>query len=312
MTAGTVVATGTNGFVGRHLVRELSAHGWRVAGVGLDKAPAPELDGLLTSYDSVDLTVGWPDLSAADAVVHLAGLSAVGPSFDRPQAYIETNSAMVTGLGEALAAGHTRPRVLLVSSGAVYDARQPVPIAEDGAVAVSSPYAVSKLLVEHQAAYYRSRGQDWLVARPFNHIGPGQGSGFLVPDLYAALRTAEVTGTSMRVGDLTTRRDYTDVRDVVRAYRLLLGADGLAEHVFNVCSASSRSGEEVLARLLGGRLGPALETDPSRLRPNDPRDVRGDNARLMAVTGWRPEIAFERSIDDFVAQRSAGRTTTIG
>ena len=130
--------------------------------------------------------------------------------------------------------------------------------------------------MENLVAYYGGRGLDVVVARPFNHIGPGQKEGFLLPDLVTEATSAAADGRPMRVGDLTTSRDYTDVRDVARAYRLLLeaelGPDFAADRVFNVCSGRARSGDE-LCDLALAELGLAhLErsVDESRIRPNDP------------------------------------------
>lgn len=294
-----VVVTGVNGFVGRHLVAELGAQGYDVVGVGHETEP--QADGL-ADYVAQDLTRGWPDGIEADAVVHLAGLSAVGPSFAQPQRYLEQNSAMVTHLGESLLRDRSSARVLVVSSGAVYDADQDLPLTEESRTGHGSPYVVSKLLVEHQAAYYASRGLDVVVARPFNHLGPGQGPGFLVPDLYDAVRQAAHDGGPLRVGDLDTRRDYTDVRDVVRAYRLLLEADTLEEELFNVCSGRSWSGRELLAELQRalGLEDLDVEVDPTRLRPDDPREIVGSAERLQKAVGWQPLIDVAASVHDFV------------
>jgi GDP-4-dehydro-6-deoxy-D-mannose reductase len=299
-----VAVTGGTGFVGQHLLRDLLDAGHEPVAVS-DLAEAH----LGVPFVSCDLTRSWPaDLDGVDAVVHLAGLSAVGPSFAAPQQYVETNSAMVTSMCEALLAAGSTARVLVVSSGAVYDAFQPQPISETGTLATTSPYVVSKLLVENLAAYYGGRGLDAVVARPFNHIGPGQREGFLLPDLVTEAKSAAAEDRPMRVGDLTTARDYTDVRDVVRAYRLLLeaelGRDFAADRVFNVCSGHARSGDELcdlaLAELDLTHLHRAV--DESRLRPNDPRSITGDHDRLTRVTGWRPEQRVEDTVRDYVAE----------
>jgi GDP-4-dehydro-6-deoxy-D-mannose reductase len=296
---GTVAVTGVSGFVGRHLARELSTQGVTVVGIGHE--PGADLPGV-AEYVEADLSRGWPDLPEVDAVVHLAGLSAVGPSFADPQRYLEQNSAMVTAMCESLLGAPRPPRVLVVSSGAVYDPHQELPLDEQAQIGHSSPYVVSKLLVEAQAAYYLGRGLDALVARPFNHIGPGQGPGFLVPDLAAGLRVFAASGEPCVVGDLDTRRDYTDVRDVVRAYRLLLQVQAPRHRLFNVCSGASRSGREILEALATAEGLDEVQTriDPARVRPGDPRDIRGDHARLTAATGWRPELTLADSIGDFV------------
>ena len=300
-----VAVTGATGFVGHHLLRELLDAGHAPVGVSdMDEAH------LGVPFVSCDLTRSWPaDLAGVDAVVHLAGLSAVGPSFAAPQHYIEANSAMVTTMCEALLATASQARVLVVSSGAVYDAFQPQPIPETGTLATTSPYVVSKLLVENLAAYYGGRGLDIVVARPFNHIGPGQKEGFLLPDLVTEARSAAADERPMSVGDLTTARDYTDVRDVARAYRLLLeaelGQDVAADRVFNVCSGRARSGNE-LCELALAELGLAhLErsVDEARIRPNDPRSIVGDHDRLSRVTGWTPRHRVEDTVRDYVADR---------
>ncbi len=295
-----VAVTGVNGFVGRHLVAELVGHGVDVIGIGHEPVGQP---AGLADYVCQDLTVAWPRGLAVDAVVHLAGLSAVGPSFDQPQRYLAHNSAIVTHLGETLLAEQPSTRVLVVSSGAVYDAQQPQPLAETSRIGFSSPYVVSKVLVENQVAYYTARGLDAVVARPFNHVGPGQGPGFLLPDLLACAEDAVAQGEPLRVGDLDTRRDYTDVRDVARAYRLLAGAERLEHRVFNVCSGRSWSGRELweLLRSEAQHDRLTIEVDPARIRPSDPREIVGDSTRLQKATGWAPETDLADSVRAFVA-----------
>lgn len=300
--AQRVAVTGVNGFVGRHLVPELVSAGVDVVGVGHEERAAPEG---LSDYVCQDLTAGWPRGLDVDAVVHLAGLSAVGPSFAQPQRYLDQNSAMVTHLAEGVLDEAPRARVLVVSSGAVYDAHQGLPFGEDSRIGFSSPYVVSKVLVENQVAYYAGRGLDAVVARPFNHIGPGQGRGFLLPDLLAGAETAAATGEPLRVGDLDTRRDYTDVRDVVRAYRLLIEAEHLDERVFNVCSGRSWSGRELLGLLQAewAHGAVAVERDEDRIRPGDPAEIVGDGSRIAKAVGWRPERDVPSSVRDFVTAR---------
>lgn len=293
-----VVVSGVNGFVGGHLVRELVAHGHAVVGLGRTPEPAPGLP--LADYVGGDLTLGWPDV-ACDGVVHLAGLSAIGPSYADPQRYLHANSAPVTHLGETLLASGSSARVLVVSTGAVY--RPGVGLTESSPTEPSSPYAVSKLLAETQCAYYRRRGLDVTVLRPFNHIGPGQRGGFLVADLVAGVREWAATGRPLTVGNLDTRRDYTDVRDVVRAYRLALEAPTLTAPVMNVCSGESRSGRELLDEVVA-RLGlgePEVVVVPARLRPGDPTEIIGDNTVIRAELGWEPVIPLADTVRDVVA-----------
>ena len=286
-----VTVSGASGFVGAHLTRELVAHGHAVAGLG--KGPiAPEVEGLLSSYTDQDLAVAWPH-ETADAVVHLAGLSEVGASFGDPQGYIQGNSAPVTHLCESLLASGHSPRVVVVSTGAVY--APGVRLTEAAPTRATSPYAVSKLLVETQCAYYRGRGLDVTVMRPFNHLGPGQQPGFLLPDLIAGMSSDVLT-----TGNLQTRRDYTDVRDVARAYRLAVDAKVLDASVLNICSGRSVSGQALL-ELVAEELGvpvPQTSVDPARLRPDDPAEISGDNGLAAQVLGWRPEIDLRATVRD--------------
>lgn len=304
---GTLAITGVDGFVGRHLVALASARGWHVVGVARRPEPHPKIAPLLTGYYAADLRREWPVVQQVDAVVHLAGLAAVGPSFSSPQHYLEANSAMVTTLCEGLLAQRRRTRVVGISTGAVYRATESEPVSELAPVAETSPYVVSKLLVEHQLAYYARRGLDTVVVRPFNHIGPGQSAGFLLPDLTFAIAGLNA-GASLRVGDLTTERDYTDVRDVAAAYLLLVEAEVHEEFVYNVASGQSLPGTRIAALVAAtlGRPTPEVEIDPARVRATDPRRIVGSAERLRKEFGWQPAISVEESITDFVASVTPG------
>lgn len=293
----TVIVTGVNGFVGKHLVHELVKHGHRVIGIGREPGANAEIASSLHAYISADLSEAWPNPQSADAIIHLAGLAAVGPSFTEPQRYIEINSSMVTHMGEAyLQSSKPTPRVILVSSGAVYGSDQTMPLAEQSSVEFNSPYVVSKILMENQAAYYRKRGLDVVVARPFNHIGPGQGPGFLVPDVIDQLQR----GDDIKVGNIKTKRDYTDVRDVAAAYRLLATASELPNNLYNVCSSHSVTGEKIvdLLKNLGNKAGVNVVVDESKVRPTDVADIYGDHSSLSKDTGWQPTYSLEQTLKD--------------
>lgn len=300
----TLVVTGAAGFVGAHLCRIAAEAGFSVFAIGREERVPDSLDGIADQYVGVDLTEEWPSTAPTDAdVVHLAGLAAVGGSFSRPQLYLSANSAMVTHLGEALLRGSGGGRVVGVSSGAVYAATPGASVIDESSpLGFTSPYAVSKVLVENQLAYYRGRGLDTVVARPFNHSGPGQGPGFLIPDL--ARRIAELpAGATVTTGSLVTRRDYTDVRDVARAYLALITAPTLDHALYNVASGSAHSGEEILATICAvlERPVPETRTDPDLIRPNDPASITGDAERLRRETGWVPRIPFARMIAESVS-----------
>lgn len=306
---GVLAITGVDGFVGRHVAKAAVRRGWRVVGLSRAAEVDSDLGAVLSDYTSLDLRSEWPLAGQVDAIIHLAGLAAVGPSFGQPQQYIEWNSAMVTTMCEAILADPAkRPvRIIGVSSGAVYDsADASAPLDEASPVAASSPYVVSKLLVEQQLDYYARRGLDTLVARPFNHIGPGQAPGFIVPDLAAGLR-ALAPDDSLAVGDLTTERDYTDVRDVADAYLRLAEASSHRHRRYNVASGTSRTGLSML-ELIAGAMGvpqPTLKIDATRVRATDARRIAGSATRLRDEFGWAPTVAIEQSITDFVTALAA-------
>jgi GDP-4-dehydro-6-deoxy-D-mannose reductase len=298
----TLVITGVNGFVGGHLAAIARGEGHTVWGVGREPTPTPALAPHLGEYIAADLSEHWPVPEGADAIVHLAGLAAVGPSFDHPQRYLNVNSAIMTRMCETLLTQQHRPRIVVVSSGSVYATPAPdETVTETSPTTPNSPYAVAKLLVETQARYYATRGIDTLIARPFNHIGPGQGPGFLVPDLTAALRALPHSHT-LPIGNLTAARDYTDVRDVARAYLTLALAPTHQHDLYNVATGTAHTGHDVLTAITTalGRPTPELTIDHNRLRPNDPPRITGNATRLRNEFGWTPTIDYTASITEYV------------
>jgi len=304
MTDDIVVVTGVNGFVGKHLARELQSQGVRVVGIGTDETVHPEISDIVDTYHQVDLTQSWPDLPQVKAIIHLAGLAVVGPSYENPQLYINANSAMVTNLCEYYLKQTSKPRIIILSSGTVYDASQPMPIPEAGELNYASPYAVSKVLNENQAKYYRNRGLDCIIARPFNHIGPGQIQGFILPDFYE--RIHNTTESTITVGNINTRRDYTDVRDIVRAHTLLALAPKLQYDTYNVCSGRSLAGSDILAKLKIAMNRPEIkfEIDSALVRPTDIQEIVGDSSRLRNELKWEPKFTIDQTIADFIASNN--------
>lgn len=309
MSTRTTMVTGANGFVGQHTVRAAAARGDRVIAVSRQEVVDPAIADLVDAYYCCDLaeldeTRKLP-LDEVDAVINLAGLAAVGESFKFPELYRRVNAAVLDTLCTvAQECGNTSLRVIAVSSGAVYAASQPMPLTEDSAVdPSSSPYAASKLAMEDRAAKHRAAGTDCVVVRPFNHIGPGQGPGFLLPDLWESVFEARANRSALRVGNLSTRRDYTDVRDVAGAYHCLSAMRHPGYYVFNICSGRSVAGSELLAMLLRelGEYNMQTELDPARVRAHDVPDIVGNSARLAGTADWRPRVTMARSIRDFIA-----------
>ena len=291
MPSVRALITGGQGFVGRHLEAMLRSEG--------DEVVAIDLETDVTDAYAVAAAVA---AAAPDAIYHLAALSHVGDSWSDPGKVLSVN---VIGTANVLAAARqldTVPSTLFISSAEVYGivAEQALPLSEAQPVAPASPYAASKAAAE-QVVLQASRGfgQRVIIARPFNHIGPGQAPSFAVSALAKRIVEATATGRSeLAVGTLTTRRDFTDVRDVVRSYRLLV-EQGESGEIYNVCSGVDVSIAEVaeqLMRLAGAEL--ELVTDPALVRPVDVPVLRGSAAKLEATTGWRPRISLAATLQD--------------
>lgn len=294
-----ILVTGAAGFVGPHLLNELTANSHIVVAV-INTSEQPKVTVETVACDlMVGESVNKIDFNDIDAVIHLAGLAAVGPSFDDPMRYINTNIGIETNLFEAAVKQNAKPKFLIISSGALYDPKDKLPLNEGSKTVPSSPYAVSKIGQEQMAHYYGIRGFEYIIARPFNHMGPGQGEGFIVPDL--AKQVTEVENgiaKEIKVGNLEAKRDYTDVRDIVRAYRLLI-ENGKSGETYNICSGKSYGGQEILEGLLAGsNAKPKIIQDQARMRPSDTLDIFGDHRKLTKDTGWEPTIKFEQTLKD--------------
>jgi GDP-4-dehydro-6-deoxy-D-mannose reductase len=227
----------------------------------------------------------------------------VGESWKDPLQVLQVN---VIGTAALLAAARqcgTDPRVLVTSSAEVYGAvTDPslMPLDELTPTAPLTPYAASKLAAEALIGQaFRGHGQSVIVVRPFNHIGPGQTPNFAVPALAKRIVEADRRGEpSIPVGNLAARRDFTDVRDVVQAYRMLIES-GTPGEVYNVCSGHDVAIEDIangLLRLAGTSL--RFEVDPALTRPVEVPVLRGDPSRLQHATGWKPEIPLDQTLAD--------------
>ncbi len=290
--------TGAGGFVGHHLVRHLEERGDEV--VTTDR-----------SYDGVDVldAAALLDLfrrTQPTCVYHLAGASDVGGSWKTPQATFRANAEGTLNVLWAARESGTE-RVLTVGSADIYGKVTPdeLPIAEDLTLRPVSPYAASKVAADYLALQaHLGHGQHVVRARPFNHLGPGQTDRFVAPALAGRVAQNERSGESVvKVGNLSPQRDFTDVRDVVRAYRLLV-ASGTSGEVYNVCSGRAIAVQELAEQFIEMATIPMrLEADPELQRPVDIPVLLGDNSRLRADTGWEPEIPLERTLADLLEDR---------
>jgi len=281
--------TGAGGFVGSWLTAHLAANGDEV--VAIDR----EVD--VTDGKAVGdaITAASPDV-----VYHLAALTHVGRSWQDPGRVLQVNAMGTLYVLEAARACHPQPRVLVTSSAEVYGAvpEDRLPVTEDAPLAPVTPYAASKVAAEFLGVQqHLAYDLPVIRSRPFNHVGPGQASAFVVAALAERIVHARKTGSSViHVGNLTARRDLTDVRDVVRAYRML-AQHGIAGEVYNVCTGRDIAIEEVALRmqkLAGVEL--RLELDPSLARPVDVPVVRGDPSKLKEATGWEPEFDLDETL----------------
>ena len=297
-----MLITGANGFVGKHLVTALHGAGHNVIATGTETQDSSGADAYFAADLMQRAEVDGLSFHEIDGVIHLAGLAAVGPSFGDPLRYLNVNMGAQTNLFEAAIAQSAKPRFLVISSGSLYDPKAELPLTEDSSVMPNSPYAVSKLGQEQLAQYYNSRGIPTILARPFNHIGPGQSVGFIVPDLAQQIVAQETADHPViKVGNLAAKRDYTDVRDIAKAYVALI-EDGRPGEMYNVCSGRSVSGEEILHKML--RLTGKdfqTESDPAKIRPADVADIYGSAGKLNRDTGWVPTIPLEQTLTDALA-----------
>ena len=290
LSAVRAYLTGGTGFVGEWLLRHLSDEGDTAV------APGPEVDVTEPALIAADLKAAVPDV-----VYHLAALTHVGQSWREPVETFRVNAMGTLNLLEAAAACEVPPVVVLVSSAEVYG---PAPAAETldehAELRPVTPYAVSKVAAEFLGLQaYLGRGLPVVRARAFNHVGPGQVDDFVVAALARRMVEAELrNGGTVKVGNLTASRDFTDVRDVVRAYRLL-ATNGAAGEAYNVCSGRAISIADLAAQMAAMlSCEVSFVEDPELFRPVEVPVLIGDASKLVAATGWRPTIELATTLSD--------------
>lgn len=296
---GRLLVTGARGFVGGHVQALAAAGGFGNAQV----LPAPEsLD--VRDAGAVAALVGE---LRPDSVLHLAAQSFVPRSFEDPRETFEVNVLGTVNLLQALVSQRFTGRLLYVSSGDVYGQvpEQVMPVTEDRAPEPRNPYAASKVAAEQAClAWHRATGLDCIVARPFNHIGPGQGARFVLPAL--ARQAVAIAGGRqapvIEAGDIDVTRDFCDVRDVVAAYAAILSR-GRPGAVYHVASGVERRLRDVLGQIcqdLG--ISAEIRVDPARLRSSEQRRMVASSARLQQDTGWAPQVPFQETIQSIIEE----------
>lgn len=307
-----VLITGVSGFVGSYLSRHLAQ-------------ADPTADYYGTTYRSqdiqlpnsiqlkqVDLTQREAVLQLLyevkpDAIYHLAAQSSAGRSITDAWNTYEINIRGQLNLIEGCIEHNLRPRIVMASSAEIYatEPPAPMPVTEDADLRAKNPYGVSKIAQDMMGLqYYFSHDFHIIRARAFNQFGPEQRPSFVAPDF--ALQIAKIEAGQqdpiMKVGNLSAKRDFTDIRDTAKAYPLLM-QHGKAGQAYNICSNTAHSAQDVLDTLLSfTNTQIDVQVDPNKLRPVDVPLVQGDYSRLHNLTGWQPQLSFEQTLRDLMVE----------
>jgi len=308
-----VLITGITGFVGSHLAEYLlKKKGIQVYGIGRWRSKTENIDHIKDRFKLIDCDLR--DSSSVDKVIkeikpdrifHLAAQSFVMTSWHAPAETLTTNIIGELNLFEAVRNFGINPYILIAGSSEEYGLvkKSEIPVKETNQLRPLSPYGVSKVgqdLLAYQ--YYQSYKLNLVRTRAFNHEGPRRGEVFVTSNF--AKQIAEIEKGKREpvifVGNLTAKRDFTDVRDIVKAYWLALEKCQPGE-VYNICTGKAWSIEEVLHLFLKlARIKVTIKEDPSRLRPSDVPILLGDNSKFCKATGWKPEIPFRNTAEDLL------------
>ena len=281
-----ILVTGSRGFAGTHLVAHLKSEKHDVLELRVDLCNATETAGAVAK-------------KRFDGVIHLAAMAATGDSFASPAKILKNTILAQLHLLEAFRRNNSNARILIVCSADEYGQRSIKPIDEKAMLMPTSPYAVSKIAQDFMGLqYFLSYGMPVIRVRPFNHIGEGQRIGFVVPDFVKQIVDIERSGKPgvMTVGNLDATRDFTDVKDMVRAYELAL-TQGEPGEVYNIGSGTGIRIGDLLDRLI--RLSSAtisVKVDKTRFRPGESPKLVADSAKFRNLTGWKPTIPLETTL----------------
>lgn len=303
-----VFVTGGTGFAGTHLVNDLLEQGHRVYGLVYPgdtrryQTTSPAYTPIEGDLQDLESLTGAIAAAQPDVIYHLAGWALTAQSWQNPARALAINTGGTANLLQA-AVAFGRPRIVAVTSAEIYGqvTAAGLPITEESEPDPRHPYGLSKWAAGQLIRLYWQRYQLPVVeARPFNHIGPGQEPGFVVPD-FASQLAAIALGLrppQMLVGNLDAERDFTDVRDVVRAYQRLAAAGTPGQH-YIIASGQPVPIHYLLNTLIQiAGIGVEVNYDPDRMRPSDVPVLYGSYARLERDTGWRPEIHLRQSLHD--------------
>ena len=292
--------TGSQGFVGHYLRHELENHGYTVTGLDIQTGEGVVVTDLLNQDAVNDVILQLQP----DVIFHLAGQANVAKSWSIPQKTVELNVVAAINLMEAVRQKKPDCRMVLVGSSDQYGnlGEAGKLVSETLVTKPQTPYAVSKKAQEEMAqVYVRAHELNISMTRSFNHAGAGQGKGFLIPDFASGIVAVERGEQScLKVGNLTAKRDFTHVKDVVRAYRLI-AEKGYAGEVYNVGSGVTYSAQEILDQLCNlARCQIPVEQDAAKMRPSDTPVICCDHRKLTQHTGWEPEISMDEILKEVI------------
>ncbi|MDH4120878.1 MAG: GDP-mannose 4,6-dehydratase [Deltaproteobacteria bacterium] len=288
----TILLTGASGFVGKHVRAQMEC------------VPLEDDRGEVDLRDAERVSQVVARISP-QAVIHLAAQSHVPTSFKDPLGTFHINFHGTFHLLSALKLAGFRGRFLFVGSGDMYGLveESALPVTESQPLKPRNPYSVSKVAAEALCYQWsQTEGFEIMMARPFNHIGPGQDARFAMADFAQQLVNIHQgkQNPALQVGDIDVTRDFTDVRDVVRAYRMIL-EKGVNGTVYNVCSGQERTIREMILTMAGQlNIHPVIQQQSDRLRPSEQKRMMGSYQKINRDTGWTPEIPLEQSLKDLL------------
>ncbi len=309
---------GAAGFVGKYLIRHLTELGYEVSAT---KLPHERIDGVSAKIHDLDILskeniTELLFMLRPDEIYHLAAQSSVSVAWGNPQMTIDVNIKGAVNLMDALRELFYKPRVLVVGSGEEYGHIRPgcTPIGEDTILRPGNIYAATKACQNMFGKIYADAYDlELVMVRAFNHIGPGQSPIFVVSDFCRQVAEIEAGKKDpvMYVGNLSARRDFTDVRDVVKAYALI-AQHGIKGETYNVGSGHAYAIREILDLIISKSSKEIrVETDPAKIRPVDVPVIEADITKLQESTGWKPEISLEQTIEEVLTEWRAKENGTV-
>ncbi len=299
-----ILITGGTGFVGKYLIQLLTQRGNSVAVLssGLPSRPEPGVhyyEADVRDRDRVEAVVKEVNPSQ---VYHLAGITAIGASWANPRVTYEVNFWGACNVFEAAMGLASSARILNVSTSQVY-ARSAEKLSENSPLAPDSPYSASKAMAELLRIEFQDCKTDGIItARPFNHTGPGQAPNFVLPSMAKQFVEIEIglRPPKLSLGNVEIKRDFSDVRDVVEAYALLMEKGRIGE-IYNVCSGSTVPLSDII-KMFEAACGREVEVhaDPDKIRPNEVDEICGNPGKICSETGWSTAIPLKKTIADLL------------